>query len=232
MRLQRAVGVLVGLVVAVANALVAVTAGLALLMVALVRAAHPLVMRAAGGLAECGRRVLARLLLGVRRAIPVVWTGLLVAACLGSAALLLASDLSELRSIRTGETTLEHATAGPHHFYLHALAAAAIVALLAGGLVRGRPALLAGIAVSGVGALIVSLALDLPAVLSSGSWPARYEGVSTRPGAGFWLGVAGSILAVLASLALMRDRSRARARARAAHPPAGAQPDTPAIWAT
>jgi hypothetical protein len=214
----------VQLLLGAVNALVAVVAGLALLLAALARAVRPLAKRAAGGVAVRGRRGLSRLLRGARAAIPVVWTGLLVVGCLASAALLVASDLAGLRTIRTGETTLEQTASGPHHAYLHALAAAAIVALLARSLARNKPALLVGVAASGLAALIVCLAADLPAVLSAGSWPGRYEGVSTRPGAGFWLGLAGSILAVVSALALLRNRSRGRRVI--------AQRDRPAIWAT
>jgi hypothetical protein len=181
-------------------------------LVLLARRAGPPARR----LAQRGRLALGRLGGRVRAALPVVWTGLLVAACAGSAALLFASDVVNLRTIRAGEATLERATSGPFGAYLHAVAAVAIVALLLVGLRRGRPAPLAGIAACGLASLVLGLVAYLPAALSDGGWAQRYEGVSTQPGPGLWLGLAGSVLAITSALALLRNRSGDRRRPRRA----------------
>jgi len=199
-------------------------------LVLLARRTAPVARRLAGGGGLVARRVGA----AGRAVLPIVWTGLLVGACGASAAMLLISDLVNLRTIETGGATLERATSGPYGAYLHTAAAVAITALLLVGLSRRKPLLLAGIAGCGLVSLALGLAAYLPAALSDGGWGQRYEGVTTHPGPGLWLGLGGSGLAIASALALLRDRSRARRRrvARVASAVAAGAPARGAVVGT
>ena len=138
--------------------------------------------------------------------------GLLAAVALLGAVLLVVAELSPLYTVVVGalETPRRTVSAGSHHGYALAVVAIA-AALMALGALRGaRPAAGALVALGAV-ALLVALAIDLPATRSSGSLPeaVAYADARAQPRAGLTLEIAGGAALVIAGIGLLLS---ARAR--------------------
>jgi hypothetical protein len=150
----------------------------------------------------------------------------LVAAAFAGAILLIVADLSTLIQIRVLTVTKDTISGGSHHAY--ALLILGIFALpMAYGATRGRsrPAL-AALAVIGLVALVIMLAVDLPDIHKTGVIGQRFTDASASPRIGFYLETVGAFLLLLsgsAGLFLSAPSRPARSRPRPrpdAEPPA------------
>ncbi len=137
---------------------------------------------------------------------------LLPLACVVSAAVLLASELMNTFQLvagapASGNSLCNLAAGERHHYALAVLAAFAIVAVLVAILGGSRPAAL-GVAIAGLGALLIFLIVDLPKAydiggVSSACAPAS-QGLDAKavPQAGFWLELVGAVALTLSGVAL------------------------------
>ncbi len=137
---------------------------------------------------------------------------LLPLACIVSAAVLLASELMNTFQLEAGTpasgTVLCSLAAGDrHHYALAVLAVFAIVAVLVAILAGSRPAAL-GVAIAGLGALLIFFIVDLPKVNDVGGVSSTCDlasqGLDAKavPQAGFWLELVGAVALTLGGTAL------------------------------
>jgi hypothetical protein len=137
---------------------------------------------------------------------------LLPLACIVSAAVLLASELMSTFQLVAGAPASGNALcdleAGDrHHYAIAVLAAFAILAVLVAILGGSRPAAL-GVAIAGLGALLIFLIVDLPKVNDVGSVSSACDlasrGLDAKavPRAGFWLELVGATALTLSGTAL------------------------------
>jgi hypothetical protein len=138
--------------------------------------------------------------------------GLLVAVAVVAAVLLVAAELSPLYTVVVGalETPRRSVSAGSHHGYALVLLALAAVAMALGAL-RGARAAAAALVAFGAAALIVALAIDLPATRDSATLPeaVAYADARARAGCGLTLEIAGgAALLVAGGLLLVLGRGR------------------------
>jgi hypothetical protein len=149
---------------------------------------------------------------GQRRAAVGGIERLLPLACVVSAGVLLASELMDsfqlvAQSVASGTPLCDLGAADRHHYAVAVLAGFAIVALVIAVLAGSRPAAL-GIAIAGLGALLIFLIVDLPKVNDIGSVSAACDladqGLDARavPQAGFWLELVGAVALTLSGVAL------------------------------
>jgi hypothetical protein len=139
---------------------------------------------------------------------------LLAATALAGALLLLVAELSPLYRVVVGAlaTPRRSVGTGAHHGYGLALVALVAPAMTLGG-VRGVRAAAVALAVLGAVALLVALAIDLPATRDSGTLPEAigFADARAQAGRGLALEIAGG-LALLAAgigmLLLARPRER------------------------
>jgi LPXTG-motif cell wall-anchored protein len=140
---------------------------------------------------------------------PLAWAAL--ALGLGAAALMVATELSTIHSVRLGETTCGAAdpadrdkcltSGGDQHGYA-LIVLALLCALMTFGAVLGRskPAAVA-LAVIGAVVLFVALVLDLPTLDSTRDLELKYTGVEPQTGGAFTLELIAGGLALLAAAA-------------------------------
>jgi hypothetical protein len=149
-----------------------------------------------------------------------------IAAAFAGAILLIVADLSTLIQIRVLTVSKDTISGGSHHAY--ALLILGIFALpMAYGATRGasRPAM-AALAVIGLVALVIMLAVDLPDIHKTGVIGQRFTDASASPRIGFYLETVGAFLLLLsgsAGLFLSAPSRQARPRPRPrpdAEPPA------------
>jgi hypothetical protein len=133
---------------------------------------------------------------------------LLPLACIVSAAVLLASELmSTFQMVAGGNALCDLEAADRHHYAVAVLAAFAIVAVLVAILGGSRPAAL-GVAIAGLGALLIFLIVDLPRANDVGGVSAacnpESQGLDAKavPRAGFWLELVGATALTLSGVAL------------------------------
>lgn len=137
---------------------------------------------------------------------------LLPLACIVSAAVLLASELMNTfqlvaESPASGNVLCNLAAGDRHHYALAVLAAFAIVAVLVAILGGSRPAAL-GVAIAGLGGLLIFLIVDLPKANDVGSVSSACalasQGLDAKavPQAGFWLELVGAVALTLSGTAL------------------------------
>lgn len=146
---------------------------------------------------------------------------------MAAAALLFAAELATLsyRTIGIGgcESRVNPAvcstSGGDAHSHVLWLVALAVLVFAFGAAIgRSRPAALALIG-CGVAVLVIALALDLPDLGDTRGLEAMYTHVAANTGAGFFIEIAGGVLALAAGLAgLMRRRERAAGSGRRAVP--------------
>jgi hypothetical protein len=137
---------------------------------------------------------------------------LLATAALVGAALLLVAEPSPLYTVVVGSlrTPQRSVSAGSNHGFALSIVALAAVAMAAGAL-RGGRAAAAAVAALGAGALLVALAIDLPATRRSGTLPESVAFVDAHAQAarGLALEIAGAV-ALLASGGLLLALACAR----------------------
>ena len=145
----------------------------------------------------------------------------LVAAAFAGAILLIVADLSTLIQIRVLTVTKDTISGGSHHAY--ALLILGIFALpmaygATGG--RSRPAM-AALAVIGLVALVIMLAVDLPDIHKTGVIGQRFTDASASPKAGFYLETLGAFLLLIAGSAglFLSSPGRRPSRPRRERPP-------------
>jgi hypothetical protein len=137
---------------------------------------------------------------------------LLPLACIVAAAVLLASErMSTFELVAgspaSGNSLCDLAGSDRHHHALGVLAIFAIVAVLVAILGGSRPAAL-GVAVAGLGALLIFLIVDLPKANDIGSVSSACDlagqGIDAKavPRAGFWLELVGAVALTLSGTAL------------------------------
>jgi hypothetical protein len=131
-----------------------------------------------------------------------------LAAAVAGAVALIVSELLVLREIRavTAVPAGGITRGGAHHGYALALVGIAMLPM-AWGAVRGgsRPAAVALLALAVVAAGIVALR-DAPALDDTGLIGRTYALAEAHPGPGFWVELAGSILALAAAAAILLRR--------------------------
>jgi hypothetical protein len=142
---------------------------------------------------------------GAGRADPVLARRLLAATALAGAVLLLVAELSPLYTVVVGslQAPRRSVSAGSSHGYALALVALAAAAMAAGAL-RGGRAAAGAVAALGAVALLVALAIDLPATRRSGALPesVAFADAHAQVAGAFALEIAGAV-ALLASGGLM-----------------------------
>jgi hypothetical protein len=137
---------------------------------------------------------------------------LLPFACIASAAVLLASELMNTfqlvaGSMAGGTALCNLGAADRHHYAIAVLAAFAIVAVLVAILGGSRPAAV-GVAIAGLGALLIFGIVDLPRANQVGNVSSACDlagqGLDAKavPEAGFWLEMVGAIALTLSGTAL------------------------------
>jgi hypothetical protein len=139
------------------------------------------------------------------------------AVALAGALLLLAAELSPLYTVVVGAlgTPRRSVSAGSHHGYALALVALAAVVMTLGAL-RGAPAAAVALAVLGAVALIVALAIDLPATRATGTLreAISFADARARAGRGLALEIAGAAALLVAGIGLLLAGARGRRRGR------------------
>ena len=127
------------------------------------------------------------------------------ALALAGVALLVAAELTTVFEVTVGslEVVRRSATGGENHGYALLVIALAAAAMAAGAARGARPPAVA-LAVLGVAALAIALAIDLPATRGSGRLPEAlaYENARARAGTGLALEIAGGTLLLVAGLLL------------------------------
>jgi hypothetical protein len=98
-----------------------------------------------------------------------------------------------------------------HSYALWLLALVVLVFTLGAALGRSRPAAL-GVAACGLIALGIALLVDLPDLDSLRGLDTTYTQVRAHTGTGFWLEIAGGVLALLAGLVGLRPRGASPTR--------------------
>jgi hypothetical protein len=98
---------------------------------------------------------------------------------------------------------------GAHSHVLWLIAVAVLLFSFGAGIGRSRPAAFALLA-CGVGVLVIAFALDQPDLSDLRGLDAQYTAVRAHTGKGFWLEIAGGVLAVAAGLAGLVRRPAAR----------------------
>jgi hypothetical protein len=143
--------------------------------------------------------------------------GLLVAALAGAGALV-AATLTTVIRITVGTTTrlasLDTELSGWDRHGPALLVVAGFALLMLVGAFRGaRPAMVA-LAVCGLAALVIAVALDAPHLDDTGQVGQLYSDASAGPRVGFWLEMCGGALLAVAGggLFLLARRSRVAAR--------------------
>ena len=130
----------------------------------------------------------------------------LAAVALAGALLLLAAELSPLYTVVVGAlgTPRRSVSAGSHHGYALAVVALAALVMTLGAL-RGAPAAAIALAVLGAVALIVALAIDLPATHASGSLreAVSFADARAQAGRGLALEIGGGIALLVAGTGLL-----------------------------
>jgi hypothetical protein len=137
---------------------------------------------------------------------------LLPLACLVSAAVLLASELMSTFELVSGSaaggTSLCDLGAGERHRYAVAVLAAFAIAAVIVAVLGGSRAAAAGVAIAGLGALMIFAIVDLPQANDvgnvSGACDPASRGLDARavPQAGFWLEAVGAAALTLSGGAL------------------------------
>jgi hypothetical protein len=149
---------------------------------------------------------------GPRRSKSVACRRLLAATALAGALLLFVAEASPLYSVVVGslQTPRRSVSAGSNHGFALAIVALAAVAMAAGAL-RGGRAPAAAVAALGAGALLVALAIDLPATRRSGTLPesVAFADAHAQVAGGFALEIAGAV-ALLVSGGLLLALACAR----------------------
>ena len=151
----------------------------------------------------------------------------LMAGALAGAVLLIVADFSAVREVTVLTVVRDRVHGGSEHFF--ALAVLGVVALpLAWGAGTGgsRPAMRL-LAVIGLVALVVVLAVDLPRLAHTEGLAQRYDDASGGAGPGFARELAGAALLVACGLGLLRLAPRRPRRARRARRPEVAGPASP-----
>jgi hypothetical protein len=181
-------------------------------------------MSGSGGHRQPSQTALAALLKRFRDLLPAVGDGaderrseraleLITAAVLIGGALLVLSEFLTLFEIDSGSLVVKQQTGGPHHAYAMLLIGSGTIAaaLLARSTGARPPAV--GVVVLSAVALLLALAADLPdATRSDLVRGARIADAS--PAAGFWVELAGALIALLAGLALARLLGRTSGASR------------------
>jgi len=137
---------------------------------------------------------------------------LLPFACIVSAAVLLASELMNTfqlvaGSLASGTALCNLGAADRHHYAIAVLAGFAIVAVLVAILGGSRPAAV-GVAIAGLGALLIFGIVDLPRANEVGNVSSACDlagqGLDAKavPEAGFWLEMVGAVALTLGGTAL------------------------------
>jgi len=148
---------------------------------------------------------------------------LLAAVALVGAGLLLAAELSPLYTVVVGslETPRRSVSAGSNHDYALALVALAAMAMAAGAL-RGARGTAGALIVLGAAALVVALAVDLPATRQSGALreALAYSEAHAKAARGFALELAGAVALIAAGIGLLALGRRPATEPRSSRPAA------------
>lgn len=165
--------------------------------------------KAPGGLPHAGPRLAAARLL-------------LVAVALAGAAALIVATFTTVIEIKVGVASdlIGHKSkfTGMDRHSVALLLIAAVAIVLALGAARGvRPAI-AGLALTGVAALIVAIAIDLPDLHKTGIIGRVYAAASAGPGGGYYAETLGGVLLVLAGGALFMLQAAPRTLGEVAGP--------------
>ncbi len=121
--------------------------------------------------------------------------GLALAGC----ALLVAAEFADLYAIRVHAVTVAHQSVGAHHGYALLVLALAAAVFAAGATLGGSRPAARGLAVLAVAALVVALAVDLPAIGRTGRYGEAFERARARGGVGFKLETAGALVLLVAA---------------------------------
>jgi hypothetical protein len=131
---------------------------------------------------------------------------LAAALALVAVALLVVAEFSTVFEVTVGtlQVVKRSSSAGANHGHALLLVALAAVALTALGLRGPARAAGAGLALLGVAALVVALAIDLPDTRARGTLPESlaYENAAARAGPALGLEIAGGVLLLAAGAAL------------------------------
>jgi hypothetical protein len=135
-------------------------------------------------------------------------------ACL----LLAVAEFTHLYSIRIITVTKATGTVGAHHGYALLVIALAGAAMAVGAARGGsRPAAVA-LLVLAIAALVIALAVDLPAVDETGVYGERYEQARAQAEIGFKLETAGAVLLLLSAVTILAVRPGEATSRRATRP--------------
>ena len=130
---------------------------------------------------------------------------------LGAAGLLAAAELSTLYDVRVVTAIPAGGSfgAGAHHGYALAPIAALMVAMALGAVLGGSRAAAVALLVLAAAALAIALAVDLPAVHSTGLIGRTYAEARAEPRAGLYLELAGAGAGLLGAALILAARPRA-----------------------